>query len=101
MYAGADVFCYPSEREGYGLPVLEAMAQGVPVVTSSGTATEETAGNAAVLVEPKDPEDIARGITEALGRRVELSAKGIARAHKRSWASTAALTANAYREVAR
>ena len=100
LYAGADVFCYPSEREGYGLPVLEAMAQGVPVVTSSGTATEETAGSAAVLVQPKDPADIARGITEALGRRTELAAKGLARAHRRTWAATAELTAAAYRELA-
>lgn len=101
LYAGAHVFCYPSEREGYGLPVLEAMAQGVPVVTSAGTATEETAGNAAVLVEPSDPADIARGIGEAISRRSELSAKGVARAHKLSWSNTAALTAAAYRELAR
>jgi glycosyltransferase involved in cell wall biosynthesis len=101
LYAAAEVFCYPSEREGYGLPVLEAMAQGVPVVTSAGTATEETAGNAAVLVQPKDPQDIARGISEAIGRRAELSAKGIARAHKRKWSETAELTANVYRELAR
>jgi len=100
MYAGADVFCYPSRREGYGLPVLEAMAQGVPVVTSAGTATEETAGSAAVLVDPRDPADIARGITDAIRRRAELSAKGRARAHRRSWAETAELTAAVYRELA-
>ena len=100
LYAGATVFCYPSEREGYGLPVLEAMAQGAPVVTSKGTATEETAGNAAVLVDPHDPEDIARGISEAITRRKELHAKGLARVQRRSWAATASLTAAAYRELA-
>ena len=100
LYAGATVFCYPSEREGYGLPVLEAMAQGAPVVTSKGTATEETAGNAAVLVDPLDPEDIARGIAEAITRRKELHAKGLARVQRRSWAATASLTAAAYRELA-
>ncbi len=100
LYGGASVFCYPSEREGYGLPVLEAMAQGTPVVTSRGTATEETAGDAAVLVDPMNPEDIARGITEAAHRHSELAAKGLARVQRRSWATTAALTAAAYRELA-
>ena len=76
------------------------MAQGTPVVTSRGTATEETAGDAAVLVDPMDPADIARGIEEAELRHIELSAKGLARAQRRSWASAAALTAAAYRELA-
>lgn len=99
LYAGAEVFCYPSEREGYGLPVLEAMVQGTPVVTSSGTATEETAGGAAVLVDPSDPGDIARGVTDALARRDELSSRGLVRAEQLTWSETARHTAAAYREL--
>ena len=99
LYGGAEVFCYPSEREGYGLPVLEAMVQGTPVVTSRGTATEETADGAAVLVDPHDPADIARGIVEAGARRESLATDGVARADRATWQKTARLTADAYREL--
>ncbi|MCZ2838601.1 glycosyltransferase family 4 protein [Modestobacter sp. VKM Ac-2985] len=94
-YAGALLFCYPSLREGYGLPVTEAMAHGVPVVTSSGTATEEAAGGAAVLVEPRDPADVARGLAEAADptRREVLRTGSLARAADLDWSRTADQTA--------
>jgi glycosyltransferase involved in cell wall biosynthesis len=101
LFAAAAVFCYPSRREGFGLPVLQAMVQGTPVVTSEGTSTAEVAGGAAVLVDPHRPADIARGITEALARRDELAGLGRARAAELTWARTAAQTLAAYRELAR
>lgn len=64
-YAGALVFCYPSLREGFGMPVTEAMAHGTPVVTSRGTATEEAAGGAALLVDPTDDAGLARALLDA------------------------------------
>src|SRR6056297_3815146 len=99
LYAAASVFAYPSEREGFGLPVAEAMAQGVAVVTSSGTSTEEVAGGAGVLVDPFDVDDIARGIDEAFDRRAELAAGARARAAELSWRSSADATVAVYREL--
>ena len=100
LYAGADAFVYPSLREGFGLPVAEAMAHGTPVVTSRGTSTEEVAGGAAVLVDPYDAEAIADGITAALADRDRLVAAGHLRAAELTWECTAAATLAVYRELA-
>jgi len=99
VYAGARVMCYPSVWEGFGLPILEAMAQGTPVVTSSGTSTEEVANGAAVLVDPYSAESIWDGIERALRDHDQLAVLGRARALTATWAHTAELTAQAYDEV--
>jgi len=77
------------------------MARGIPVVTSRGTSTEEVAGGAAVLVDPLDADDIARGLIEALRDEGRLAAAGRDRAAELTWDATAAATLDAYREVAR
>ncbi len=100
LYATATVFAYPSEEEGFGLPVAEAMAQGTPVVTSRGTSTEEVAGGAAVLVDPFDVDAIAAGLEEAERRAAELAPVGLARAAELTWARTAEGTVAAYRDAA-
>jgi glycosyltransferase involved in cell wall biosynthesis len=86
---GALCLAYPSLWEGFGIPVLEAMRCGTPVVTSSRSAMEEVAGDAAELVEPTDVDSIAAGIERALGRRAELRAAGLERAQLFTWAATA------------
>jgi glycosyltransferase involved in cell wall biosynthesis len=99
LYRGARALVFPSLYEGFGIPVLEAMACGTPVVTSRGGATEEVAGGAAVLVDPLDVESIAAGIAEAETRREELRALGIARAAEFTWARVAARAEAAWREL--
>jgi glycosyltransferase involved in cell wall biosynthesis len=100
LYRGARAVAYPSLYEGFGLPVLEAMACGAPVVTSRGGATEEVAGDAAVLVDPFDPAEIAAGLEEAASRSEELRAKGFARARAFSWDRVARDTWAVYEQVA-
>lgn len=103
IYAGARVLCWPSLLEGFGFPVLEAMAQGTPVVTSHGTSTEEIAGDAALLVDPLDERQVADALERVLGDEAlasELGAAGKRRAAAYTWQRTAELTAEAYREVA-
>ncbi len=100
LYRGARCLVYPSLYEGFGLPVLEAMACGTPVVTSLGGATEEVAGGAAVLVDPRDSSSIAAGIAEAESRRNELRSLGLARVRAFRWERVARETAEVYREAA-
>jgi len=100
LYRGALCVAYPSLYEGFGIPVLEALACGAPVVTSAGTAMAEVANGAAVLVDPQDPDAIAAGIDEAIARRDELAPLGLARAAGFTWRAAAESTAAVYRDVA-
>jgi glycosyltransferase involved in cell wall biosynthesis len=85
LYRGAAVFAYPSYFEGFGMPVLEAMASGTPVVASSHPSLDEAAGDAAVRVDPESPESIAEGIEQALRERDSLVAKGLEHARRFTW----------------
>lgn len=100
FYRCADVFVYPSFNETFGLPILEAMATACPVVTSDTSAMPETAGGAALLADPKDPEAIADCIVKACGPEGErLRVAGPERAGEFTWAATAERTLAVYREV--
>jgi glycosyltransferase involved in cell wall biosynthesis len=102
LFGLADVFAYPSLYEGFGLPVLEAMARGVPVACSRGSSLTEVAGDAALLFDPGDVEDMRGAIERLLGDEAErerLRAAGRARAATFTWERTARLTLESYGRV--
>ena len=104
LYSSCRVFVYPSLYEGFGLPLLEAMACGAPVVTSRIPSIVETVGDVARLISPTDVEELARGITALLddaSEREHRSATGITHAKKFSWEHTARATWQVYQKVQR
>jgi glycosyltransferase involved in cell wall biosynthesis len=98
LYRGAAVLVFPSLYEGFGLPVLEAMASGTPVVATASSSIPEVAGDAAILAEP-NPQALAAAIERAIARRSALSAAGLERAKRFSWSETARRTADVYRSL--
>jgi len=102
LYAACAVFVYPSLYEGFGLPILEAMAAGAPVITSNTSAMPEVAGDAALLIDPNSVDELAAAMQRLLEDRhlaVDLSKRGQARARDFTWARTAAQTLDVYRRV--
>src|SRR6185369_1565441 len=102
LYSTCKVFIYPSLYEGFGLPPLEAMACGAPVITSRTPALMETVGNAARLVDPKNVNDIAQAMTELLRdpkAREHYAELGKSHVKQFSWEQTALTTLEVYREV--
>ena len=103
IYSGASLFCFPSLYEGFGLPVLEAMACGTPVVCSNTSSLPEVAGDAALMVDPNAPEELVealRSLLDNTDKRHALAATGHRRAKQFTWTRTAELTVEAYRAAA-
>lgn len=103
LYAGAQALVYPSLWEGFGLPIVEAMAAGTPVITSNNSSMAEIGGDAALLVEPRSVEQIAEAMQRSVSDRrlrARLREKGLQRARRFSWERTAAETLAAYEQMA-
>jgi len=98
-YRGADVSVYPSRFEGFGMPVVESMACGTPCVASAHPSLDEACGDAAVRVDPENPEAIAAGIEEALARRDELVPRGLEHARRFTWRTVGETMLAGYREA--
>jgi glycosyltransferase involved in cell wall biosynthesis len=104
LYSHADLFVFPSWYEGFGMPVLEAMACGAPVITSNTTALPEVAGDAALLVNPEDTDELADAMVRVLddqALRATLREKGFQRAKHFTWERAARQTLAVYRDVCR
>ncbi|ROR03170.1 glycosyltransferase family 4 protein [Desulfosoma caldarium] len=102
LYSGATALVYPSLYEGFGLPVLEAMACGCPVVCSNIAALRETAGDAALFIEPHDPDGLAAVLDDLLShgrRRKEYRQRGFERARQFSWEKTARAMVDVFQKV--
>lgn len=99
IYSASEVFVYPALYEGFGLPVLEAMSCGVPVVTSNVSSLPEVAGDAAVKIDPNDSESIALGIKKAIAESESFKAKGFEQSKRFSWSETARQTLSVYNYV--
>jgi glycosyltransferase involved in cell wall biosynthesis len=103
-YAAATAFVYPSLYEGFGLPALESMASGTPVITSHASSLPEVVGDAAVLVDPADREALAEAMAQVVSDetvRASLRERGLERAQGFTWAETARNTATSYRRAMR
>ncbi|HEY8631136.1 MAG TPA: glycosyltransferase family 1 protein [Gaiellaceae bacterium] len=99
LYRGAAVFAYPSRFEGFGIPIIEAMACGVPCVVSSHPSLDEACGDAAVRADPESPEAFAEGIARALAEREELGARGLVHARRFNWLDTGRIHLQSYADA--
>lgn len=102
VYAESDLFLYPSRWEGFGLPVLEAFACGVPVIASKTTSLPEVAGQAALLVDPEKPEEIAKAVKQMMEKpalRRQFIRRGLKRVKLFTWEKTARLTLKVYERI--
>lgn len=104
LYSGAKAFIFPSLQEGFGLPILEAMQCGTPVISSNATSLPEVAGEAAILINPYDKDELSQAMLNLLSDenlRNELTQKGLERAKQFSWSKCAQETVEIYKKIAK